>query len=196
MRAPLPALLILLLPTIAHASFDEPMPGEVIVRDVPGTGRHWQEARSIVDAPPETVHRWLTEFEYWPGRFHDVIETRVLERNGDRARIYMRSGIMGRGMVLSVRISPTGIFYEGNDGDVRAFGRIFLTPAGDGRTDVIMQSSANVSGLLGALAPKSVIRERAREKLSADLGDLNRLARAHRGSARRSPPSTRPLATP
>jgi hypothetical protein len=178
MRSLLSALLVM-APALANASFDAPMPGEIALRDMPGTDSKWQEARSIVDAPPDAVRRWLTEFEYWPARFHDVVATRVLARQAGRVRIWMRSAIIGRGIVLSVRVTPAGIFYEGRDGDVTALGRIFITATSDGRTDVRMQSAAHLGGLLGVLAPKSLIRDRSREKLAADLGDLHRLAHAH-----------------
>ena len=84
---------------------------------------------------------------------------------------------MARELVLDAHTDANGIYYEAKDDNVHATGRIFITPTGDGRTDVIMQTSANISGILGAIAPSSMVRERERAKLVSDLRDLNRLAR-------------------
>jgi hypothetical protein len=199
------ALLIALVASAAWASFDAPEPGEVAVRDLPGTQRRWQEARTIVEAPPEVVRRWLTEYEFFTGRFHDVQQVEVLERNGNRVRMFLRSRIIGRPMIVDSEQVPEGIFYTAHDGGIGAAGRIFLTPVEGGRTDVIMQTTGHVGGVLGAFVPNGTMRSRERAKLTADLVDLNRLARARqspegttpsapsapRSSARRPPPRTR-----
>ena len=57
-------------------------------------------------------------------------------------------------------------------------GKIALRPAGGGRTEVVMQSTANVHGLAGAFATKGLKRERAFKKMRADLGALENLSRA------------------
>jgi hypothetical protein len=163
-------------PSTARADFERPRPGEIALRDMPGSGRRWQEARTIVPAPPEAVRRWLTQFEYWPGRFRDVTMVRVLRRHGNATRLSMRSKIMERELVLDATTDERGVFYQANDGDVHAVGRIFITATGDGKTDVIMQSSARVTGVLGVIAPASLVRQRERAKLSSDLQDLGRLA--------------------
>lgn len=161
----------------ALADFAHPGPSEVAVRDMPDTDGQWQEARAIIDAPPEAVRRWLGELEYWPARFRDVQAIRVLSRNGRSTRVAMRSRILGREMVLEVWRTPRGFFYKSHDHHVQALGRTYVTATPDGRTDVIMQATADVSGLVGILAPGSMIRDREREKLTADLNDLHRLAR-------------------
>ena len=176
-------MLVLSIAPTARANFERPRPGEVAVRDVPGYDDHWLEARALVDAPPETVRRWLTDFEFWPARFHDVEATRVLERDRGHAVFRLRSHIMGREMVLHATLGPDCLSYEAHDGSVDGLGRIFVTATGDGRTDVIMQSMAHVGGLLGRLAPHELVRSRQRQKLTADLTDLHRLARARRLAA-------------
>ena len=190
MRRLIPAL-VLLLPSFASADFAKPTPGEVAVRDVPGSNKHWQEARAIVDAPPETVKHWIGDIEYWPARFRDVKETRVLSRNGNKMRVVVKSSIMHE-LTLDVEVKEDGVFYSANDPHVKAWGRIFITPTADGRTDVIMQTAANVTGFIGMLAPKSIIRDRERDKLVSDLSDLTRLARSHRAARRPPPPARRP----
>lgn len=152
------AFAVLLVGAGARADFQRPQAGEVAVRDMPGSGRTWQEARSIISAPPDTVRRWLTEYEFWPGRFRDVTAMRVLDRRGPKTRFVMRSRIMERELLLDAHTDERGVYYQADDGDVQAVGRIFITPTGDGRTDVIMQTHARVGGLLGMVAPSSLVR--------------------------------------
>jgi hypothetical protein len=170
----------------ARADFERPQPGEIVVRDRPGTGRRWQEARTLVNAPADAVRRWLTEFDQWPVRFHDVEGARVLSRTGDRSRVWLRSRIIGAELQVEITVEPTGTFYQAQEAGVSAAGRIWVTPAGDGRTDVIMQSTVHVGGVKGLFAQKGVIRERQRRKLVADLSDLHRLAAALHGAAPRA----------
>src|SRR5204862_794816 len=126
-----------------------PAPGEIALRDVPGTDQKWQEARALVDAPYPEVFRWLTDFSSWPARFHDVVSVEVLASRPDAARVRMRSRIIGRTITVDVRVAPGVISYRGADGNITSAGRIFVTPAEGGRTDVIMQSTAHVGGWLG-----------------------------------------------
>lgn len=49
--------------------------------------------------------------------------------------------------------------------------------AGNGKTDVVIQNVAHVGGILGALVPRSKIKDRQRVKLRTDLSDLQRRAR-------------------
>src|SRR4051794_27889427 len=93
------AFAVLATASLARADFPNPATGEVAVRDVPGTNRHWQEAHTIIDAPPEAVKRWINEFEYWPGRFRDVRDVRVIERSASAAKVWVDSKIM-RQLVL------------------------------------------------------------------------------------------------
>src|SRR5690348_6102557 len=93
MRRLLP-IFLLLIPRAAQADFDHPKPGEVAARATPGTDGNWQEAHIVVDPPADAVRRWMTEFEYWPYRFRDMKSVRILSRNGDRARVWVKSEIM------------------------------------------------------------------------------------------------------
>lgn len=181
----------LLVPVLAVADFNMPAPGHVEVRDVPGTSGNWQEARTVVDAPPERVRGWFADFEIWPHRFRDIEETRVLSRQGDHTRVWVRSHIM-KELVLDVRVGPQQIVYSAVQDHVDAESRIYLVATGDGRTDVVMQSRARLTGLLGAMVPRGMIRDRSRQKLVSDLSDLNRLARARgpRPDVSSLPPTT------
>jgi hypothetical protein len=171
-------LTALLVCSSARATFDQPAPGEISVRDLPGcSDRSWQEARAIIDAPAERVHRWLTDFENWPLLYPDVQAVEVIGRSGDETilRVHYRS-YGNRVFTIHARITADGIYSSSHDHDIVASNRIFVTPVGAGRTDVIMQSSARVTGLLGAFVGRSMVRERQREKLVSDLRSLARLA--------------------
>ena len=148
----------------------------------------------VVDAPAEAVRRWLTEYEFWPARFRDVKATRVLARQGGVARVWVKSGIMHE-LVLDIREVPDGLAYTANQGDVHAAAHIRVVPTADGRTDVTIQTTANLSGFLGKLVPGGMLRSREREKLISDLSDLHRLAagRHVNVSARRAPPQPKRL---
>src|SRR5207244_11381320 len=98
--------------------------------------------------------------------------------SGNSVKLWVDSRIM-RQLVLTVRVNDDGLFYEASDDRVHASGRIYIKPTVDGRTDVLMQTAASVSGILGLLAPKSMIRDRERDKLVSDLNDIHRLARMH-----------------
>ncbi len=179
------ALVLLLVPSLAPASFEHPAPGEVALRDVPNTGRKWQEGRAVIDAPLPMVRNWLFDAAHWPGRFHDAASVEVLSRSADEIRVRMRSRLAGRDLLLDIRLTPTAIESTGEGRNVDVAGRIFLTPAGPGRTDVIMQTSAHVRGLAGVFAPERTIRDRSRRKLLSDLSDLERLALAVRSYSER-----------
>lgn len=56
-------------------------------------------------------------------------------------------------------------------------GKLWLTDAGHGRTDVTIQNWAHVGGLLGHLVSRGTIRDRQRNKLRTDLTDLQKAAR-------------------
>ncbi len=167
---------LVLLAAIARADFVHPTPGEIAVRDVPGTDRAWQEARAVIEAPQPAVYRWLTDFPSWPSLFHDVVSVEVLSAQSDAARVRMRSRIIGRAITVDVRLAPGLISYSGAEGSIRSAGRIFVTALGGGRTDVVMQSTAHVGGWLGVFATDEMVRTRQRAKLAADLADLQRLA--------------------
>jgi hypothetical protein len=177
------ALTLLLVCSPALASFERPLIGEIAVRDVPGTRGTWQEARVLVEAPPDQVLAWLTEFEHWPRRFRDVSGVRVVSRSGDTASVWMRSRIVGTSLVVDIHVTPSAIFYRGEDHNITTSGRIFLTAAGPGRTDVISQTTVHGGGLKGAFAPREFIRSRERAKLVSDLGDLVRLSRVYHAEA-------------
>src|SRR6185312_5411849 len=147
-------------------------------RDVPGTDGDWQEGHAVIDAPIDEVRRWHTDFERWPQSFPDVQWAKVLSRSGnDRAVMKFRSSIIGRDLTLNMHWNARAIVYRGVGKNVDVQGKVLLTPLGRGRTDVVLQSTADVHGIVGALASKATRRARAYKKLRADLGALQNLSR-------------------
>jgi len=104
----------------------------------------------------------------------------------------MRSRLIGRTIVVDVRMWPQLIEYRSDGGSIESAGRIYLTDAGGGRTDVIMQSTARLGGWLRVVATDGMVRDRQREKLIADLRDLHRLGRAWRARAETAKASRTP----
>lgn len=155
-----------------------PVGGQGIeTRDVEGSDGSWQEGHAVIDAPVDEVHAWLTDYEHWPQRFPDVQWAKVLSRSGrDRAMVRFRSKIIGRELTLNLRWTARAIVYRGIGKNVDVQGKVLLSPVGRGRTDVVMQSTADVHGIVGVLASKKTRRERAYKKLRADLGSLQRMS--------------------
>ena len=76
-----------------------------------------------------------------------------------------------------MRWTPREITYTGGGKNVDVQGKIEMRPIDAKRTEVVMQSTANVHGLSGAFASKGLKRDRAFKKLRADLGALEKLSR-------------------
>jgi hypothetical protein len=160
------------------------------VRDVPNTGGSWQEARGLVDAPPAAVHAWIRDFGRWPEYFGDVKTAIVLgrEEGGGATLVRLRSRIFNTWLTIKIVRAPFGYSYHGRAGSITTDGQVWITDAGNGRTDVVIQNVAHVSGLLGALAPRAKIRDRQRMKLRTDLTDLQRRAHTTAATTRAATP--------
>jgi hypothetical protein len=165
----------LLIGSVARADFSHPAPGEVAIRDAPNTDGSWQEARAIVYAPVGRVRAWLIDFPAWPSRFRDVASTEVIFQRDDAARVRLLSRIIGRAITVDISIRGDAITWYGREGPFESAGRIYISAAGNDRTDVVMQTCARVGGLFGVFAPKNAIKQRERQKLESDLADLVRL---------------------
>lgn len=146
-------------------------------RDVAGTNGTWHEGHAVIDAPIDEVRGWLTDFERWPQNFPDVKWAKVLSRQGsDGAVMKFHSDIIGRDLTLNLRWNARSIVYRGVGKNVDVQGKVLLTRVGRGRTDVVLQSTADVHGIVGALASKATRRARAYKKLRSDLASLQRLS--------------------
>lgn len=148
----------------------------VYLRELPNSEGTWQEARGLVNAPPERVRAWLTDFRGWPHTFGDVQSMEILRQDGNFAVLRFRSRIFERRLVLHVEARPNGIRFFSRDGSVYTEGKVWLSDAGSGCTDVIIQNAAHVGGFIGAFVPQRVIRDRQRAKLRADLTSLQQMA--------------------
>jgi hypothetical protein len=145
--------------------------------DLPGTNGRWQQGEAIVNAPPLQVQTWLSDYGSWPDHFDDVIWTQVVGTTPDGRRVVrFRSRILERTMTIRVRDVPNQIDYEGEGPSVTTQGKIFIQDVGGGRTRVLMQTTANVHGALGAFVTEGMKRDRARKKLRSDLASLVRLS--------------------
>ena len=156
----------------------DPAGGQNIeTRDVAGSGGSWQEGHGVIDAPVREVQGWLTDYEHWPQNFPDVKWAKVLSRPGpDRAVVRFRSSIIGRDLTLNLHWNARAIVYRGVGKNVEVQGKVLLTPLPRGRTDVVLQSTADVHGIVGALASKATRRARAFKKLRSDLASLQRMS--------------------
>lgn len=154
---------------------------QVWVGDVPGTKGSWQQGIVTVRAPAEEVQRWLGDTRSWPARFSDVewVHDGGTLPDG-RHLIRFRSRLIGRPITLRMREQPGLFEYDGEGKDVTTRGKSYVERVGDGRTRVVMQTTSEVHGALGAFTSAKMKRDRARRKLSSDLaaivGMANRLA--------------------
>jgi carbon monoxide dehydrogenase subunit G len=166
------AALVLVAPAASAEELDR-----VAIGDLPGTQGHWQQGEVVVRAPAADVQRWLTDAGQWPARFPDVEWARQLGVTRDGGRVVQfRSRVIGRPMTVRIHEKPGLIVYDGEGKDVTTQGKNYVEPLGHDRTRVVMQTTAEVHGALGAFASAKMKRDRARRKLAADLGALVRLA--------------------
>jgi carbon monoxide dehydrogenase subunit G len=164
-----------LLVTITGAVGAQATP--ITLQDLPGSNGRWQEGIAIVNAPANQVESWLSDYAHWTQLFPDTEWSEVVGRTGDgRTKVRFRSRAVGREMTVAIRATPGLISYNGGGHNVNVQGKIFIQDLGDGRSRVLMQSTAEVHGALGAFASKGMKRDRARRKIRADLEALQKLA--------------------
>src|SRR5262249_28719753 len=145
----------------------------IVTRDVAGSDGSWQEGRAVVAAPIGEVRSWLLDLDNWPKHFPDVPYSKVLARPGpDNATVRFRSKVAGRELTINMRWNAREITYRGFGKNVNVQGKIFLRPLDATHTEVLMQSTADVHGLVGALASPGVKRSKAFKKLRSDLAAL------------------------
>lgn len=149
----------------------------VSIGDLPGSDGRWQQGEVVVPAPAARVQAWLSDAGGWPGRFPDVEWARELGTTPDGRRVVrFRSHAIGRPMTIRIRERPGLIAYDGAGKDVTTQGKNWVEPLGPDRTRVVLQTTADVHGALGAFVTAKMKRQRARKKLAADLNALVRLS--------------------
>ncbi|MCU1279148.1 MAG: hypothetical protein JWM53_2694 [bacterium] len=150
---------------------------KVTIGDLPGTDGTWQTGEVVVAAPAAEVQAWLSDAPDWPARFPDVEWAHALGTTADGRRIVQFSSrAIGRPMTIRVREQPGLISYDGEGKDVTTRGKNYIERLGERRTRVVLQTTAEVHGAIGAFASDKMKRERARRKLTADLDALVKLA--------------------
>jgi hypothetical protein len=153
--------------------------GSVQFSVVPGTHGHWQQGQAVIPAPIAQVKRWMSDYTAWPRLYPDVRWAQVLGRTNDgRLMVRFHSSIAERTITLRLRSAGYVTTYEGEAPGVSTRGDTSLTPVGPGQTLVTMRTTSSVHGLLKAIVPRSLQRERAREKMTSDLTALQTLARS------------------
>jgi hypothetical protein len=168
-------MVALLLATLAQAI----TPSAIDLRDLPGTDGQWQEGSAIIAAPPSLVQDWLTDYAHWVGRFSDIDAARFL---GDDARgrhvVRFHSLLANRTFTVHEAVTPGLLAFDGWAPNVHVQGRIWILDTGDGRTRVIMQSTAEVHGFIGLFATRGYKRKSAFAAITSHLNALIKLARA------------------
>jgi hypothetical protein len=151
----------------------------VQLSEVPGTHGHWQQGQAVIPAPIAQVSRWMSDYPSWPRLYPDVQWAQVLGRTNDgRLMVRFHSSIAERTITLRLRQAGYLTTYEGEGSGVSTRGDVSLTPMGPGQTLVTMRATSRVHGILKAIVPRSLQRERAREKMTSDLTALQTLARS------------------
>ncbi len=162
-------MLVLAVPAFAAG-------GKIEVGDVAGSDGNWQQGRAVVDAPLDQVRGWFTDFANWPANFPDVTSAKVLASGPDTARLRFRSRIIGRELTIDVHWTAREITYHGTGKNVAVQGKIEMRPIDAKRTEVVLQTTADVHGLAGAFASKGYKRQHAFKKLRSDLAAIEHLS--------------------
>jgi hypothetical protein len=150
----------------------------VTIGDLPGSGGRWQVGEVVVAAPAAEVQAWLSDAPAWPARFPDVTWARALGTTADGRRIIrFQSRAIGRPLTVRIREQPGLISYDGEGKNVTTRGKSYIEPLGARRTRVVLQTTAEVHGALGAFVSADMKRARARRKLTADLDALVELSK-------------------
>lgn len=162
----------------AAASAGAPAPA-IALHDLPGTDGVWQEGEALVPAPWQTVQGWLTDYAHWVGRFPDIASAEQLPDDAQgRHVIRFASRLAGRTFVVHEAVRPHLLVFDGWAPHVHTQGRIWILDAGDGRSRVLMQSTAEVHGFIGLFATRGYKRKSAFAATRSHLGALLDLARA------------------
>jgi hypothetical protein len=158
---------------------------QIKVGDLPGTDGRWQYGEVTVAAPAEVVQRWFAEPAEWQRRFPDNQWAHDLGRTPDGKQIAeFRSKVLDRTLRVEMTEQPGLITYKGAGKGIKTQGKIFIQQVGPMRTKVTMQSTGELHGLTGLVAPESVKRDRAIKKLTADLMATARLANEYAATTR------------
>lgn len=158
----------------AAAASAEP---SIELRDLPDTGGSWQEGAAVIPASPERIRGWLTDYILWPSRFPDIEWSQVLgDDEKGRHIVRFRSRIADAVLTVHEAVSPNLLVFEGTAPFANTQGRIHLIDLGDGRTRVLMQSTAEVHGLARLFATQKLKRQRAYQVSTSHLNALWALA--------------------
>jgi hypothetical protein len=156
----------------------------IMLHDLPNTGGEWQEGEATIEASPDQVRFWLTDYEHWSERFPDVEWQQVLD-DDERGRhvIRFRSRIADCVLTVHEAVEPDLLVFEGFAKNLYTQGRIYLLPAGN-KTRVLMQSTSQVQGFWRIFASQKYRRKSAYEVTTSHLNALSKLAGGIQSSER------------
>jgi carbon monoxide dehydrogenase subunit G len=167
---------VLLAATAGAAPLDT-----VSVGDLPGSDGRWQHGEVTIAAPAAEVQRWFSDASHWRDRFPDNQQVRVMGTAPDgRQVVEFHSAVLGRTLTVRLREQPGLITYDGSGKNVTTQGKLFFEAVGPDRTRIEMQTTAELHGVIGAVASQGMKRKRALAKLNADLNAAVNLSRAGR----------------
>ncbi len=172
------AVCVTLLSLVTAAFARGETAGAIHLSDLQGTDGRWQSGETTVAAPAAQVQAWFGEAAAWPSRFPDVEWAKVISTEPDGTRVVQfKSSILGRTMTLHVREQAGLIAYTGEGSGVSTQGKILIQPAGEGRTHVVLQTTADLHGAVRLVVTEGAKRARARRKLGSDLASIIRLSK-------------------
>jgi len=153
-------------------------PPRMDLHDLPGSDG-WTEGIALVDAAPDRVRDWLTDYAHWQGRFPDMAWAQYLgDDEHGRHIVRFHSYLANRTFVIHESVTPELLAFDGWARNVHTQGRIYILDAGGGKTRVIMQSTNEVHGFIGLFATRSYRRRAAFAATRSHLGALLKLAAA------------------
>jgi hypothetical protein len=139
---------------------------------------HITEASIVIDAPPEDVYAFVTDYRNWTKNFSDVKDVTVEGGGRDNARVRFKSKALGVTVTVQFANEPNkAIRFKGIKGPPggRSSGEYLLTPIDGGkRTQVTASLYMDVFGPTKFVIRSDKLTGMRDAKLRADLVDVAR----------------------
>lgn len=139
---------------------------------------HITEASIVIDAPPEQVYAFVTDYASWTKNFSDIKDVSVEGGGRDDARVRFKSKALGVTVTVQFANEPNkAIRFKGIKGPPggRSSGEYLLTPVDGGkRTHVTASLYMDVFGPTKFVIRGDKLAAMRDAKLRADLGDAAR----------------------
>jgi hypothetical protein len=162
---------------------DQHVVGQVTVGDLQGSNGKWQTGEVVVAAPVEVVQGWFSDASHWSQRFPDDSDVRDEGRTADGQHVVrFHSAALGKTLTVTLKETPGLITYTGVGQGVSAQGKIFFQSVDATHTRIISQTTGELHGITGLVAPETLKRKRAVSKLTADLNAAVKLSKDYAAS--------------